>query len=55
MVVSYLSRLDNIGEAIHVDDSFPDEHIFVVSTNSPWFADIANNIVIGKTLLHLFS
>jgi hypothetical protein len=31
-----------------VEDYFPDEHLFVVSNNSPWFADIANYLAIGR-------
>ena len=29
VVVDYLSRLKNPGEVIHVNDDFPDEHIFL--------------------------
>jgi len=25
-----------------MDDSFPDEYLFAISTKTPWFADIAN-------------
>ena len=34
VVADYLSILNNPGEAIPVNDDFPDEHIFVVLTNS---------------------
>ena len=34
-VADVLSRLDNKGESIHVDDNFPDEILFSISTNSP--------------------
>lgn len=53
VVANYLSRLKNLGERIPVNDSFPDENLFAVSTNSPWFADIANYLVIGKKPPHL--
>ena len=34
VVANYLYRLNNPGEAIPVDDDFPNEHIFAVSTRS---------------------
>lgn len=48
VVVDYLSRLNNPGEVIPVDDDFPDEHLFSMSAKSPWFTDIANYLVTGK-------
>eukprot|EP00253_Pinus_taeda_P022346 PITA_22346 len=36
-----------------VDDSFPDESLFGVSTHSPWYANIANYLVAGKLPSHL--
>lgn len=53
VVAYYLSRLNNLDEAIPVDDDFPEEHLFVVSTKSPWFANIANYLVTGKLPPHL--
>lgn len=53
VVSYYLSRLNNPGEAIPVDDDFPNEHLFAVSTESPWFTDIAYYLVTGKTPPHL--
>jgi hypothetical protein len=47
-VDDFLSRLNNEGENTHVDDNFPDENLFSISTNSPWFADIANYLVTGN-------
>jgi len=52
VVADFLSRLDNPGDVTPVNDDFPDEHLFVVSTDSPWFADIANYLVTGKTPPH---
>jgi len=51
-VVDFLSRLDNKGENILIDDNFPDENLFSISTNSPWFIDIANYLTIGKLPCH---
>eukprot|EP00253_Pinus_taeda_P011144 PITA_11144 len=53
VVVDYLSTLNKPGETTPVDDDFPDEHLFVVSKKSPWFADIANYLVIKKLPPHL--
>jgi hypothetical protein len=53
VVVDFLSRLTNEGEAIPVEDNFPDEHLFALSTNTPWFADIANYLAAGTLLQHL--
>jgi hypothetical protein len=52
-VADFLSRLDNKGENILVDDNFLDENLFSISTNSPWFTDIANYLTTGK--FHLTS
>lgn len=31
-----------------MEDAFPDEHLFSISIQSPWFLDIANYLVIGR-------
>lgn len=49
VVADFLSRLqqpDN--EPVLVDDAFSDEHLFSISTKSPWYADIANYLVTCK-------
>ena len=38
-----------------VDDAFPDEHLFYISTNLPWFENVANYLVEGKLLGHMTS
>jgi hypothetical protein len=53
LVAYFLSRIHNNDENTPVDDSFPDEHLFVVSTNILWFADIANYLATGKFPQHL--
>ena len=53
VVVDFLSRLHINDDNSPVDDSFPDEHFFVVSSHSPWYADIANYLVAGKVPPHL--
>jgi len=53
-VADFLSRIQNIKEDSSVDDKFPDEYLIVVTTKTPWFADMANYLVIGKLPPHLF-
>jgi len=52
-VAEFLSRLGNKGENILLDDNFSDENMFAISTNSPWFTDIANYLTTEKLSPHL--
>ena len=52
VVVDFLSWLTPDDNTL-VDDSFPDEYLFAVSAHSPWYADIANYLVVGKLPSHL--
>ena len=55
MVANHLSRLETPETIqkhhLHIDDSFPDEHILSLSHDetSPWFSDIANYLSAGIT------
>jgi hypothetical protein len=53
VVVDFLSRITSKEIEPLVEDHFPYEHLFAVSTNSPWFAYIANFLPAGKLLHHL--
>jgi hypothetical protein len=53
VVADFLSRLTNEGETIPVEDIFPDEHLFSLSTNTPWFADVANYLAACRLPQHL--
>jgi hypothetical protein len=53
VVTDFLSRLTNEGETIPVEDNFPDEHLFVLSTNTPWFADVTNYLAASRLPQHL--
>eukprot|EP00253_Pinus_taeda_P001434 PITA_01434 len=56
VVVDFLSRLDlPVGEEGKMDDQMLDEHLFVISVLSPWFADIENYLVSAQFPLHLSS
>eukprot|EP00253_Pinus_taeda_P030628 PITA_30628 len=54
IVADFLSRIQNIKDDTPIEDKFPDEFIFAVNTQTPWFADIANYLVTGKLPSHLF-
>ena len=53
-VADFLSRIQNTNEDSPVEDKFPDEYLFAVTTKTPWYADIANYLVTGKLPPHLF-
>ena len=53
LVADFLSRIQHEDGTKPIDDTFPDEHIFVVSIQTPWFADIANYLATGKLTNHL--
>jgi hypothetical protein len=53
VVVDFLSRITSNENEPAIEDCFPDEHIFAVSTKSPWFAYIANFFVAGKLSYYL--
>ena len=53
VVANYLSRFTNSDNNLPIEDSFPDEHLFVVSAHSPWYAYVANYWAIGKLPAHL--
>ena len=36
-----------------VEDQFPDEHLFVVTVKTPWYADVANYLAVVKLPKHL--
>jgi hypothetical protein len=55
LVVDFLSRLIHTGDNTPVDDNFPDENLFAISTYIPWYADVANYLVTGKLPQNLSS
>ena len=46
VVADFLSRFTNNDGKLPVEDSFPDEHLFAVSSHSPWYADVTNYLVV---------
>ena len=50
-VADHLSRLHVSGKG-HISESFPNEHLLVVSSHAPWFAHIINLLVTGSIPEH---
>jgi hypothetical protein len=53
LVADFISCIKHEGDDIPVDDSFPDEHLFSLSVNTPWFADMENYLATRKLPSHL--
>ncbi|CAM8900099.1 unnamed protein product [Rhodiola kirilowii] len=47
-VADHLSRIVREEEEGHITESFPDEHLYAVSTKVPWYATIVNYLVGGN-------
>ena len=52
-VADFLSRIPRSIDAAAVEDQFPNEHLFGVVVQTPWYADVANYLVAGKLPKHL--
>ena len=48
VVADFLSRLNIDNEDIPIEDIFPDERIFFISTHTPWYAYVANYLAASK-------
>eukprot|EP00253_Pinus_taeda_P007096 PITA_07096 len=46
-VANFLSRMPKPVDAATVEDQFPDEHLFAVAIQTPWYANIANYLAVG--------
>ena len=55
VVADFLSRLQTPDDLVAIEDSFPNEHLFLLSTQNPWYADIANYLTTVKTPPHFFA
>ena len=50
MIVDHLSRFEKTivkEEELEVTENFPDEHLFQLSFQLPWYADIMNFLACG--------
>jgi hypothetical protein len=48
LVADFLSRMIHLRDNAPVEDNFPDEKLFVISTFTPWYANVAKYLVTGK-------
>jgi hypothetical protein len=48
LVADFLSRMIHLGDNAPVDDNFPNEIFFSISTFTPWYGDVANYLVTWK-------
>jgi hypothetical protein len=55
IVADFLSRFPKTNDSLTSEDQFSDEHLFVVGTKPPWYADVANYLAVGRLLTHLSS
>ena len=54
LISDFLSYIQHEDGTKPIDDTFPDEHLFAVSVQTPWFVDIPNYIEMGKIPNHLY-
>lgn len=54
-VADFLSWLHTSGEIIPISNSFPDEHLFLISVITPWYVDIDNYLPTWKLPPHFIS
>jgi hypothetical protein len=52
LVANIFSCIKNEDNDIPIDDSFPDEHLFSLSINTPWFVDMKNYLATRKLPSH---
>jgi len=52
-IADFLSRMPKPIDVATVEDQFSDEHLFVVAVQTPWYADVANYLAVGKLPKHL--
>ncbi|GLJ19357.1 hypothetical protein SUGI_0348760 [Cryptomeria japonica] len=48
VVANYLSCLQLQEDSTMIDDTFSDEHLFLIQAHTPWYADIANYLAAAK-------
>jgi hypothetical protein len=48
LVTDFLSRLIHIGDNSLLDEKFPHEILFAISTYIPWYVDVENYLLTGK-------
>ena len=52
VVANFLSHLQTPDDLAVMEDNFPNEHLFLLSAQNPWYANTANYLTTGKTPSH---
>jgi hypothetical protein len=47
-MADFLSRMIHLGDNAPVEDKFPDENLFSISTFTLWYVDVTNYLMTGK-------
>jgi hypothetical protein len=55
IIADFLSRIPKTDDSLTVEDQFPYEHLFAVTTKPPWYVVVANYLTVGKLSTHLSS
>jgi hypothetical protein len=55
LVIDFLSHIPKTDDSLTVEDQFPDEHLFSITTKPPWYTDVENYLAAGKLPAHLSS
>jgi hypothetical protein len=55
IVADILSRISKTNYSLTIEDQFLDEHLFSLTINMPWYADVEKYLAVGKLSTHLSS
>jgi hypothetical protein len=55
LIANFLSHIPKIDNSLTDEDRFPDEHLFVVTTKPPWYADVENYLAARRLPAHISS
>jgi hypothetical protein len=55
LVADFLSRIPKTDDSLTIEDQFPDEHLFAVTTKPPWYADVENYLAVRRLPTHISS
>jgi hypothetical protein len=55
LIADFLSHVPKTDDSLTVEDQLLDEHMFVVTINTQWYADVANYLEARKLPAHLSS
>ena len=52
-IAYFLSQMTKPVDAATVEDQFPNENLFSITIKTPWYANVANYLAVGKLQKHL--